>query len=297
MKKILAAGISLAVLSLVAPAAMAAPINAADVKGKITFFTHWSSYLSAGLFDKWEAEFKALYPGIEDVDVQAFQDYDGTMGTRLAAGDYGDVLDIPGTGVSKEDLPQFFATIDDLDIVKDFYYTDNWNQDGHQYALTYGLGADGIVYNKAAFAKAGVDKVPTTWTEFLAAANKLKAAGTIPIILNMGAGWPVSAYDGLGVAISGDPNFQNVVVTDPSPYDADKPMGKSFGILKKLITDGLAEPDLTTVNWEDSKGWLASGKGAMWFLGNWSINQVIDEGSVKAGVAKDAANIGFFPFP
>lgn len=299
MKRILAAGISLAVLSLAVSTAQAqdSSFNPADVKGKITFFTHFSSYVTDGLFDRWEAEFKALYPGIEDVDVQAFQNYDDNMGTRLATGDYGDVLDIPGTGVTKADLPDFFQPIDDIAAAKDFYYTANWTADDKQYALTYGVGANGIVYNKAAFAKAGVDEVPTTWTEFLAAGEKLKAAGTIPLILNMGAGWPLDSFNGLGVAISGDADFNNKVVTDTSPFDADKPLGKSFAVLHTLVANGLVEPDLTTNNWEDSKGWLASGKGAMWFLGNWSINQVIQEGSAKAGVPVDAANIGFFPFP
>ena len=36
---------------------------------------------------------------------------------------------------------------------------------------------------------------------------------------------------------------------------------------------------------------------ASWFLGNWSINQIILEGSAKAGVAANAENIGYFPLP
>jgi raffinose/stachyose/melibiose transport system substrate-binding protein len=48
----------------------------------------------------------------------------------------------------------------------------------------YGVDMDGAgvltVYNKAAFQKAGIDKEPKTWGEFMAAWKKLKDAGYIP---------------------------------------------------------------------------------------------------------------------
>ncbi len=48
----------------------------------------------------------------------------------------------------------------------------------------YGVNMDGAgvltVYNKDAFAKAGIDKEPKTWTEFMAAWQKLLDAGYIP---------------------------------------------------------------------------------------------------------------------
>ena len=50
------------------------------------------------------------------------------------------------------------------------------------------------------------------------------------------------------------------------------------------------EKDLYTNNWEISKGEVASGKAAMYFLGNWVIPQVIG-----AGAASE--DIGFFPLP
>lgn len=48
----------------------------------------------------------------------------------------------------------------------------------------YGVNMDGAgvltVYNKEAFKKAGIDKEPKTWTEFMVAWKKLKDAGYIP---------------------------------------------------------------------------------------------------------------------
>ncbi|MGV3490756.1 MAG: ABC transporter substrate-binding protein [Devosia sp.] len=294
MKAILAAGISLAALSLAVPS-FAQEFDPAQVTGKITYYTHWTSYLTDGLFDQWEAEFKAMYPNVEDVDVQGITTYSETMSTRLATGDYGDVLDTPPT-LPRDELPDFFLPLDDTGLIPDFYYTSNWAVDDQHYALPFGVNVEGIVYNKEAFAKAGVT-VPTTWTEFLAAAEKLKAAGITPVVTNLASAWPLGVYDGLGVAISGDPEFQDKMVDDPAPFAADKPMGKSLAILHTLIEQGYVEEDLTGDHWEDSKGWMASGQAAMWFLGNWSINQIILEGSAKAGVEANADNIGYFPLP
>lgn len=298
MKRLLAAGVALAAMSLAVPVFAQdslAAIDPAQVKGKITYYTHFTSFITDGLFDKWVKAFKQIYPNA-DVDVQGIATYEDTMGTRLSTGDYGDVLDTPAS-VPADQLSDFFAPLDDLKLADDFNYGDAWNQDGKPYALTFGVNVEGIVYNKDEFKKAGITDVPKTWDEFIADAKKLKDAGSIPVMTNFSQGWPLTVYDGLAVAISGDGNFLNSTLKDPAPFSADKPYGKSFAVLHTLLTDKLTEPDLTTNNWEDSKGWMASGKAAMWFLGNWSINQIIQEGSGKAGLKADDVHIGFFPLP
>lgn len=297
MKRLLAAGISLAALSIAVPAFAENMVDPASVSGKITYYTHWTNYIDNGDFDKWEAEFKTMYPGVEDVEVLGIATYAETMATRLATGDYGDVLDTPAQ-VSNAELPDFFLPITDLDLAKDFYFGDKWAVDGEVYGLTFGVNVEGMVYNKEAFKKAGITAVPTKYSELKADYEKLKAAGSYPIVVNMADGWPLSIWDGAAVAISGNPDFFNTLVNDDAPFAADKPYGKSLGILKDLVASGLTEDDLSTGHWQDSKGWMASGKGATWFLGNWSINQIIAEGSVLANIENyDANNIGYFPFP
>ncbi|MDP8996375.1 MAG: ABC transporter substrate-binding protein, partial [Pseudomonadota bacterium] len=219
------------------------------------------------------------------------------IATRLSTGDYGDVLDTP-RAVAKDELPDFFLPLDDLNLAKDFYFADTWAVKGKPYGFTYGVSVEGVAYNKAAFAKAKITNVPKTYDEFIADAHKLKDAGIIPIVLNMGDGWPLETTDGLALDFSGDANFRDDMLKDNTPFSADKPYGKAFAITHQWIKDGLTEADLTTSHWEDSKGWMASGKGAMWFLGSWSINQIIQDGSTKAGIANyDANNIGYFPLP
>ena len=138
MKRLLAAGIALAAMSLAVPALAENLPKPDDVSGKITFYTHWTNYIDDGSFDKWKAEFKKLYPKVDDIEVLGIATYSDTMATRLATGDYGDVLDTPPT-VSNAELGDFFLPITDLDLAKDFYYGDRWATDGEVYALPYGV--------------------------------------------------------------------------------------------------------------------------------------------------------------
>ncbi|MEO6012717.1 MAG: ABC transporter substrate-binding protein [Devosia sp.] len=297
MNRLLAAGVSLAVVSLALPAMAQNMPDPANVKGKIVNYVHFTNYIDDGSYDRWEAEFKAMYPNVEDVEVLGIADYAGQIATRLATGDLGDVLEISDQ-VPVDELGDFFMPLNDLGIDKDYYFADRWAYEGNVYGLTFGVSADGIVYNKEAFKKAGIDTIPTKFSELTAAYAKLKASGAYPIVLNLADGWPVTSFEGLAAAISGDPNFMNSTLQDDTPLAADKPWGKSLSILKGFIDAGFAEDDLSTAHWGDSKGWLASGKGASWFLGNWSISQIATEGATLAGLKDyDANNLGYFPLP
>jgi ABC-type glycerol-3-phosphate transport system substrate-binding protein len=60
-----------------------------------------------------------------------------------------------------------------------------WN--GKTWIYPFELRMFPIVYNKELFTKAGLDPdhPPTTWPDFLAALEKLKASGTTPIVLGL----------------------------------------------------------------------------------------------------------------
>ncbi len=65
--------------------------------------------------------------------------------------------------------------------------------EGHVYGLTFGVSADGVVYNKEAFKKAGIDRSPDQTTPSSKAAyEKLKAAGSIRSSSTLADGWPLT---------------------------------------------------------------------------------------------------------
>jgi multiple sugar transport system substrate-binding protein len=55
--------------------------------------------------------------------------------------------------------------------------------EGKAYAAPYTILNNTVIYNKRAFAKAGIEALPATFDEFLADCEKLKAAGVTPIAL------------------------------------------------------------------------------------------------------------------
>ena len=62
-------------------------------------------------------------------------------------------------------------------------------------AVPFKLGTVSFFYNKALFAKAGVDATAIkTWDDYLAAVKKIKAAGIVPIAGGGGEKWPIHFY-------------------------------------------------------------------------------------------------------
>ena len=278
--------------------AIAGGIDPAKVSGKITFYTHFGSLERNGTWDRIEAEFKAKYPAVEDVEIISIGgNYEEAMAVRMSSGDYGDIANVP-KGMTPTDYPSYFAPLNDLGLTGEtYYFADSYTVDGNLYGLTYGVNAEAIVYNKEAFAKAGATP-PKTLSEFWAVCEKLKAAGIVPFVTNMGSGWPMQQFDKLPVAISGDSHFHDGMLNDPTPYAADKPYGRSLGFVKTLIDKGWTEEDRTADTFQPSKGWMASGKAAMWYFGPWSINQIVAEGAAIEGVKDFTADkIGLFPLP
>ncbi|MBC8059794.1 MAG: carbohydrate ABC transporter substrate-binding protein [Clostridiaceae bacterium] len=227
---------------------------------------------------------------------EAITKYEDDVKIRLNSRNYGDVLLIPN-GVASSDFAQFFEPLgkNTDDKLKDYNYADykaTKNTDGSftTYGLSYGMSASGIVYNKAAFKKAGIEKFPTTLTGLYEAAAKLKTAGVVPVATNFKDKWPFQEWDSLAVVESGDGSYMNTIYKDTTPFSADKAHGKALSVLYKFISSGWVEPDLTTTNWEASKTDLGTGKVGMMFLGTWAISQM-------QGVATNKDDIGFAAIP
>ncbi|MEJ3746728.1 extracellular solute-binding protein [Actinomycetes bacterium KLBMP 9797] len=64
----------------------------------------------------------------------------------------------------------------------------SFSHDGKVYLFSSGITVIGTIYNKSVFASAGV-AIPKTWPELLAACDKFKAAGKVPIALGAQTPW------------------------------------------------------------------------------------------------------------
>nr|WP_145159609.1 extracellular solute-binding protein [Paenibacillus terrae] len=259
-----------------------------ELSGKITFLTNRTDMIGKE-YDDYVKRFNEKYPNIK-VEFEGSQtDYNQQAKVRMAGDELPDVMFIPT--IPNPDLPKYFAPLDDLGLDDKITFKDFRSYEGKVYGITTGNSTSGIVYNKKAFADAGITEIPKTWDEFLAACEKLKQKGIVPLASNFKDKWPLNnwVYD-LPRLIENNADFPNAKLNTDTPFTMDNGYGKAFSLIRELNEKGYLEKDINSTNWEQSKKDVASGKFAMYFLGNWVINQV-----VGAGTTSD--NIGFFPLP
>ena len=259
------------------------------VQGEITFITNRTDLVDTFYKDAIK-KFKEKYPDVTDVNIEALKDYEGDIKVRLASGEYGDMLLVPPS-LARDEYSQFFSPLDDLDLQGKIEFEDEFSYDNHLYGVTSGVNAKGIVYNKKAFEKAGIKDVPKTLDELYADAKKLKEAGVVPLATNFKDAWPLQHWDDFATLIARDGGYRNSLVDQKAPFSLDEPYGKSFDVLNTFIENGWTEKDLMGTDWESSKTKVANGEYGMYFLANWVIPQLIDQGGAKP------ENIGFMPFP
>ena len=140
-------------------------------------------------------------------------------------------------------------------------------------------------YNKAAFKKAGLAKVPTTWDELYSACGKLKSAGYTPLVYGNGGQslgalyypWYDASYIAIGQSsVSGLRDLYSGKNQWNSKANLD-----SYGKYAALKSKGCTNTDVLTKtdNVEDFIG----GKAAMIIDGTWDTQKFTD--AMKTNVA------------
>ncbi len=265
-----------------------------DTKATIKFIHHKTDRAEDGTMDKMVAEFNKEFPGIK-VEMEAITDYAEDSLLRLSTGDWGDVMFIPA--VDKSDLSGFFMPFDSLEnLSKELNFVDAWEFEGQCYGIPYMANAQGVLYNKKVFKDAGIDKLPTTPTEFLDDLKLIKEkTDAIPLYTNYAAGWTMGAWDAyIGIVTNGDNTYMNqkfVHTADPfkDPGD-DTGIYNLYRILFDAVANDLIEDDYTTTDWEGCKGMLNRGEIGTMVLGSWAYAQMQEAGDTPE-------NVGYMPFP
>ena len=271
-----------------------------DLKADLKFISHRTDLIDDGTFDGYVAEFQKLYPNIT-ISYEGITDYANDMTTRLTSNNWGDICMIPTT-IPLPELGDYFYPMCDLSSIQDEYnFADNRAYDGKVYGIPSTGNAQGIVYNKAVFAAAGITELPTTPTEFLDDLQKIKDydSSIIPLYTNYAAGWTMSAWDAyIGGGATGDADWMNITMPQThDPFAKGVPTGDEqsgpyavYNVLYEAVKRGLTEADPTTTDWEGSKPMMNNGEIATMVLGSWAIVQMQDAG-------EHADDIGYMPFP
>ncbi|WP_221349573.1 ABC transporter substrate-binding protein [Streptomyces beigongshangae] len=272
----------------------APPSDPAKVSGEITVLTNRSDQIADGTLEKYAEEFGEVYPGVK-VKFEGLTDYEGETKIRMNTENYGDVLLIPNS-LSVEQYPTFFAPLGEAgELSKKFDYTDHATVDGQVYGLANIGVANGFVYNKAVWAKAGITEWPATPEEFVADLRKIRArTDAVPYYTNYKDGWPLTNWTNAIGSPGCDPGSYDSLAKTAKPWSPGSDLHTIDELLYTVVDGKLSESDPTTTNWEDSKTQMGAGRIASMWLGSWAISQMR---TAAEAAGKKPDDIGFMPFP
>lgn len=222
-----------------------------ELSGKITFLTNRTDMIGKE-YDDYVKRFNEKYPNIK-VEFEGSQtDYNQQAKVRMAGDELPDVMFIPT--IPNSDLPKYFAPLDDLGLDDKITFKDFRSYEGKVYGITTGNSTSGIVYNKKAFADAGITEIPKTWDEFLAACEKLKQKGIVPLASNFKDKWPLNnwVYD-LPRLIENNADFPNAKLNTDTPFTMDNGYGKAFSLIPvRSWKDATQSQSMAAVRWMSS---------------------------------------------
>jgi len=251
-------------------------------------------------------KFHAKYPNITvNVSVVKADELATSTQTRLTANDV-DVIDMFGFAqgiqpfMKNVDKPNWQTLIEagllmDLTgqpFLKNYdaaAIKDAGSFNGKVYEVNTGRYAfTGVFYNKDLFAKYNV-KVPTTWSQLLAAADTFKKNKIAPMTAGGKDGWPVLVA-GYGILLSMYPD-QAALVKGLWTGSVKWNDAKSVEMWKRMqiLSRDLIEPGASAISFDGAPGRFASGAAAMYPAGSW------DAPAIEA--ANPKMNFGYFPMP
>jgi raffinose/stachyose/melibiose transport system substrate-binding protein len=161
------------------------------------------------------------------------------------------------------------------------------------YGVPYGTAmGGGIMYNKKVYADLGLT-VPTTWAEFMANNDKIKAAGIAPVIQTYGDSWTSQLFvlADFHNVLQDAPDFAEEYTNNVAKYASTPAAMRGFEYLEELHKGRYFNTDYASALFPEGVLKLANGEGAHYPMLTFAVATVQD-------VAADKINdIGFFAQP
>ncbi|MWB97142.1 ABC transporter substrate-binding protein [Agromyces seonyuensis] len=223
-------------------------------------------------------------------------DGDNVVKTRLATGDMADIFQYNSGALMQALSPdETLVDLSDEEWVDklDPNFVSSVSTDNGMYGVPMGQSMAGaVLYNKDVYAELGLE-IPTTWDEFIANAEAVKAAGDVaPIVQTYGDTWTSQLF------VLGD--FNNVTAADPDWAEAytagerkyvDEPAFAGFQHLQDAFDAGLFNEDFASATYADGVSMVATGAGAHYPMLTFAAGQLMTTDPDAADV------VGAFALP
>lgn len=221
-------------------------------------------------------------------------DGDNIVKTRLASGDMADIcLYNSGSLLNALNPSEYFYDLTNESFVStyDDTYKETVTVDGKVYGVPVAsTQAGAILYYKPDYEELGL-KVPTTWDEFLANCDALKAAGKTAVLGTFADSWTAQVPylgDNYNI-IAADPSFAKNFEAGTAKY-ASTPAGvESFQ--KMVDLNQYYNEDYLAATYDDGCDMLANGGGTHWIM----LTQAL--GNIYSLYGEDVDKIGVFGVP
>ncbi|WP_305403644.1 ABC transporter substrate-binding protein [Photobacterium leiognathi] len=166
-------------------------------------------------------------------------------------------------------LPEVEAIVNDLQLVK---------YDGHYVAAPVTLHrVNWLWINPHIFKLAGA-KVPTTLAEFFVAADKIKAAGFVPLAHGGEAWQDATLFEAVALSVLGAQGYMKAFVELDLTALSDAKMVEVFRQFKRMKQ--YVDPDSTGRRWNQATEMLIHDQAAMQIMGDWAKGEFASENKV-----------------
>lgn len=259
----------------------------------------WHAY--AGQPDKEEFmkyamdTFKEKYPNIavEEVGME-HSSYKVKLNTAMATGNPPDVFyTLPGAYLGA------FVDGDQVFPLDEALAQDGWQDsmlesalarvraDGKTYAVPIDIDAAVMWYNVSLFEKYGWE-VPTTYDEFLALSETIKAEGIIPVALGNKDSWPATFWFQAPMLRRVETGIVDAFNAGDANVSFDPEAVKGFEVIQEVAARGYFPEGANGMSDGEANMLFLNGQAAMVLNGTWQIGMAAD--------APDDFELGYFPF-
>lgn len=273
-----------------------------SASGKLEFFSWWTAGGEKDGKEDILDLYSALYPTVEVVDAavaggggdQAKQ----VLKTRMQGNDPPDTFQVHGG----PELLAGFVDADRMDSIQDVWdelklgdalpqqLQDMVSKDGTPYAVPANVHRGNVLfYNKKVFTDNNLT-APTTWEEFMTAADALKSKGITPLGVGGKDTWAVTMlFEDLLLANGGADKFNSLMAGETEW--TDESVVQSLTMLAEMVTKGYFGDNFSGLTWDAAAGEVLKGTAAMTVMGDWA------KGYFQANDPQWADNFGWVPSP
>ncbi|MDR6726374.1 raffinose/stachyose/melibiose transport system substrate-binding protein [Paenibacillus amylolyticus] len=214
--------------------------------------------------------------------------------TKLAVDETPDIIQYNlASAVTDLNLERNFEILDDEPWASRIVNKDVLSAGGHIYSfhVSQDTGMQGVVYNKQIFEELGIT-IPTTYEQFLAVCEKIKASGITPVFMPYKDAWAANIWPAAAFAdfvTKNEPTFFDDLNSNKKKW-SDIPEFKTFLEQQyEVYTKGYTNTDVLSDSYDMAVGKFLNKEVAMMFMGDWLIEGVAEQ--------DPSMELGVFPIP